>query len=543
MRVFWCHRDNDPFEQAIAALPVSRCADDAITVNDALGCFQAGHHQIVVDHRSGAWCAADFDLNSVLIGSDLKAFAEANQGLAQLLTHRNALGAAGQPRSYPATIKTENGHNLRRSFLFVVETTERCNLACSYCFKSATVSGTDMTPAMADRLVDYIGRFEHPDITVEFTGGEPTLNLPVIERICTGLSRRNDRIAFTLQTNASRVTPAFVDLAQRRRIRVGVSLEGSRACLDRLRPLAGGQRSADRIVGGIRTLSEAGLLAGAVAVFNAAVPTDPAEFLDLLEECGIASVKCNLFVPLGRGASSGRDLEAGNERYLHHMQAIVEGGLSRKPTIREGNTFHIVDRILGRIPTYRCMNAPCDAGLTFQMIRPNGDIFACDRYSTCSDLKLGTIDGVADSAGPFAAVPGEDVARRLAEGNAMCSALNARTVFSVPDCARCDIKAFCGGGCGMDSHHAHGGFDKPAKTCTFLKSYIPWVFEKVLEDGDFRDAYAGKLTWREARLHGTSPSLSPVRTQNKESDDAREQCSIHDRRHDPRSRRCEAIPR
>lgn len=70
--------------------------------------------------------------------------------------------------------------------LFIIVLTLRCNHRCLYCHavpSKKETSGVDMTEGMAKKIVDMIFRAPSRAARIEFQGGEPLLNWPVLEYI------------------------------------------------------------------------------------------------------------------------------------------------------------------------------------------------------------------------------------------------------------------------------------------------------------------------------------------------------------------------
>lgn len=90
-------------------------------------------------------------------------------------------------------IDPENRHVLALTLTFVV--TERCNLRCTYCYESHEIHkcGKRMTKEVADKAIDMIfdeektkGYFtteNKPGVILEFIGGEPLLEIDLIDYI------------------------------------------------------------------------------------------------------------------------------------------------------------------------------------------------------------------------------------------------------------------------------------------------------------------------------------------------------------------------
>lgn len=63
--------------------------------------------------------------------------------------------------------------------LHIAVVTTRCNLACQYC-QARPESGEDMSPEVASRVLKYLFDVRNPSVMLEFQGGEPLMNWPVV---------------------------------------------------------------------------------------------------------------------------------------------------------------------------------------------------------------------------------------------------------------------------------------------------------------------------------------------------------------------------
>jgi sulfatase maturation enzyme AslB (radical SAM superfamily) len=64
--------------------------------------------------------------------------------------------------------------------------THRCNHGCQYCHSSIVGmerTDTDMSVEVAERAVDIAFQSTSPALTIEFQGGEPTANWPVLQHV------------------------------------------------------------------------------------------------------------------------------------------------------------------------------------------------------------------------------------------------------------------------------------------------------------------------------------------------------------------------
>ena len=100
---------------------------------------------------------------------------------------------------------------LSKSITFIV--TKDCQLACKYCYLVGKNSNERMTWDVAKKAIDYIldceAEMEEESVIWDFIGGEPFLEIDLIDRICdylkTEMYRRNhhwfNSYRFSFSTN------------------------------------------------------------------------------------------------------------------------------------------------------------------------------------------------------------------------------------------------------------------------------------------------------------------------------------------------------
>ena len=65
--------------------------------------------------------------------------------------------------------------------LHIAVVTKRCNLRCTYCHAEGGASSEDMSIETAGRVLQYLFDVRNNSVTLEFQGGEPLLNWPVVQ--------------------------------------------------------------------------------------------------------------------------------------------------------------------------------------------------------------------------------------------------------------------------------------------------------------------------------------------------------------------------
>ncbi|MCL1879945.1 MAG: radical SAM protein [Actinomycetia bacterium] len=231
--------------------------------------------------------------------------------------------------------------------LLVLWATGRCNLRCRYCY-AAGVSQEDMNFKTAKQAIDLMGEWP---LTIQFAGGEPLLNVGLVEAVCEYAATRLRDVRFAIQTNGTLIDKKAVQLLKRFRIAVGVSLDGRPEVNDYLR---GNSLETAR---GIKLLAEHGLatnLNAVVSDFNVGSLTGLVDMalyfgnihgigLDLLRKSGRAAAKPTAAEqgqqqPVGTGPATEaalRDALRLLYRYLRKVNSALNFALSHKIRVRE----------------------------------------------------------------------------------------------------------------------------------------------------------------------------------------------------------------
>jgi uncharacterized protein len=193
------------------------------------------------------------DQISVFLGEYIRA----NPGysplaLAGLLTDKFLI-SPGEARKLAGIVDQEL--NLNKPFLAAMELnlTFNCNLACQYCFvRRKTHERMDM--ATAKRAIDLLlDRAIVPGVTITLIGGEPLLEMALIEQIVPyateAASRRNQYVNWAITTNGTLIDESALKFFARHRISVLLSIDGGPESHDRYRLTKNGAGTWHKIVG------------------------------------------------------------------------------------------------------------------------------------------------------------------------------------------------------------------------------------------------------------------------------------------------------
>ncbi len=128
----------------------------------------------------------------------------------------------------------------------IVSITNRCNLACPYCFHSQ--SNEDMTLETMEMTIRYLlsnAAIANKKATVSFFGGEPLLKFNDI--IYPIVKKYGDALNWTITTNGTLLTTHIIDFCKENNIEILLSIDGCKIVQDNQRPLQNGESSFDKL--------------------------------------------------------------------------------------------------------------------------------------------------------------------------------------------------------------------------------------------------------------------------------------------------------
>jgi uncharacterized protein len=384
----------------------------------------------------------------------------------------NSAALVPQPFVYDGDVYERNmRHATGNSLQVILKVTERCNIACKYCyfFFGGDESYRDNPAYIQDETIDQFAVFledavrsYHLDLVrIIIHGGEPfMLRKARMARLLESVQRAaaGTALEFTVQTNAMLLDAEWIDLLARHRVYVGVSLDGPREFNDLNRVDKRERGTYDRSLQGVALLFEAfraGRLArpGLLCVLN---PDFPAERLyhHFVDEIGFRNI--DFLLPDDTHDSSDPALR---ERYKVRMMELLR--LYARETRKEVR-FRFADKIvdaLGMAPLFsRVLHRYFTQKEIVFTVSSKGDIAPDDILRT-TDPALMRLDLNIATA-------------RL--GDVLRSAAFNRlhdAAFTLPGaCAGCDWASVCRGGELYHRYSRAQGFDNPSIYCDTLRA-------------------------------------------------------------------------
>lgn len=146
---------------------------------------------------------------------------------------------------------------------YTVFTTTACNARCFYCYEQGWAPRI-MSLETADRLADYmLAHSGGKRFKIAWFGGEPLLNLRVIDRICTRLQAAGANYQSQMNSNGFLFTPEIIERAVTlwRLAKVQIALDGLGETYDRIKDYkTDGEGAFRRVTDNIAALTTAGIM-------------------------------------------------------------------------------------------------------------------------------------------------------------------------------------------------------------------------------------------------------------------------------------------
>jgi uncharacterized protein len=355
----------------------------------------------------------------------------------------------------------------------VVNVTNQCNLACTYCYEYGedkivdTENGKQpkfMTEATARDAVEFALREsrDNPHAHITFFGGETLMNFPVLKSTIAYARQRaaevGKQIDFSLTTNATLLRPEVIEFLADERVGVTISIDGPEEMQDKFRVFNNGAGSYAMAAPKIKALlaRHRSRPIGARVTLTRQTLDVRRIYHHLADELGFWEVG---FAPVT--TAPGRDYaisDGGFDHLLAQFRDLAADYLEASLQNRH-HGFSNIRETLQEIHHGHAKAYPCGAGLGLMGVSTDGNVALCHRFAGSDDHQLGTLrDGVSwEKQQAF---------------------LDTHHVANKTDCATCWARPICAGGCYHEAHTRYGSTDRPnLHYCEWIRGWTHTCLE------------------------------------------------------------------
>ena len=303
--------------------------------------------------------------------------------------------------------KLSEEYHQRKNFLYhgpslhIIVVTLRCNFKCIYCQASSTSldkKGFDMTQETAKKVVDTIFEAPSPGITIEFQGGEPLVNWPIIQYIVKYAEEKNKKahkdILFSLVSNLSLMTDDKYDFIKKHHISVCTSLDGPEKLHNKNRPYPG-YNSYKVTTAWIQKMRKAEKKDKSLYRLSALLTVSrfslkyPKQIVDEYLKWGFTGIHLRPLSNLGLSARFHKQIGYTVDEFLKFwkkaMDYIIKINLSGKWFFERGTAIMLEQILTDKAPNFVDLRSPCGAGIGQLLYNYNGKVYTCDEARMLGD--------------------------------------------------------------------------------------------------------------------------------------------------------------
>ena len=297
----------------------------------------------------------------------------------------------------------------RNSFLFssvnlhIISPTLRCNQKCVYCHaksKKLEEMGFDMDEETAKATVDFIFQTPSKNISIEFQGGEPLVNFPIVEYIIDYSKemgkKRGKNVNFIMVTNLTLMDRDILKFLMENKVNLCTSLDGPEEVHNKNRRYLGGRGTYRDVTHWIEVIRKE------FKYPLSALPTTtrfslkyPKEIVDEYVKWGFGYIRARELNNAGMAHEIWKKIGYTPEEYIDFWKEMLEYtiNLSEKGVkIKENMSVLVTRKFISReYPNYTCWGRPCGAALSQCGYNQDGDIYACDEARSFDVFKIGNV--------------------------------------------------------------------------------------------------------------------------------------------------------
>jgi His-Xaa-Ser system radical SAM maturase HxsB len=285
--------------------------------------------------------------------------------------------------------------------LHIIVPTLRCRMKCRYCHASSVPinsKGYDMDKKTAKKTIDFIFQSPSDAITIEFQGGEPLLNWPVVRYIIDYALAKNKTackdLVMTIVTNFVEMDMKKLSYLIDKGVRICTSLDGPKELHDYNRVLKGGSNY-EQIVKWTGILKEEYKKRGIKRHPDALITLTkkslgyPKEIVDEYVKIGIRELHLRFLNRIGVAQKNWDEIGYSVEDYINFWKKAVGyiSELKKKGVDISEKIINIMYKKMSgkEDPNYTELRTPCGAAIGQIVYNYDGNIYSCDEARMIGD--------------------------------------------------------------------------------------------------------------------------------------------------------------
>ncbi|MGZ4725767.1 MAG: radical SAM protein, partial [Ilumatobacteraceae bacterium] len=274
----------------------------------------------------------------------------------------------------------------RQRYTIVLLLSTGCNLACSYCYLGHRQPTPDVSMPLETAFAAVDAALRQPWDEVMFDFGEIAVSGDRFEAVARHARDRaaelGKRMRVAVQTNATTINAATVDVLADLNAVVGISLDGPEPLHDAGRTFRSGAGSYTRVLRALRLLDERSVPVHLIATIGRHNVDHP---VDVVEELASHDPTSFLLKPvLAEGEAAGAWDHQGvrPDEYARFMVTVLRHAAQHGPRFLDQTATKFMARILGDYNGWRdsCTSRSCGSGRSLHVVDPSGRTHSCPRF-------------------------------------------------------------------------------------------------------------------------------------------------------------------
>lgn len=352
--------------------------------------------------------------------------------------------------------------------------TENCNFNCKYCFISEAVQKENtkskvMTEEVARKAVALLQktyeRQKHDyDKTITFYGGEPLMNVPIIEFFLKQIEEVKKThywpsdVKYALITNGALLTPKIIDFLKANNINLSISYDITKSSHAQRVNKSNPDNSYDIVSQKIDLCKQMDMPFSLSITITEELLEQQEEVIKSIERINPATIAYNLLIPNQNTSQDDRYYELATTFMLKSFELLRDTGLYEDRIMRKVHSFS-----KGRIHLYDC----CASGGNQFVIAPDGQIGICHGYlNNRKFFSSSVFDDDFDFKTQKDYLYWKD-----------------RTPLLMPQCQNCECLSICGGGCPYAAEKMYGTiYNTDTRFCIHAKNVLFWLIKDLYKN-------------------------------------------------------------
>lgn len=348
--------------------------------------------------------------------------------------------------------------------------TENCNFNCKYCFISDAVQKKKhskiMTTEVADKAVallqsTYERQKEEYDKTITFYGGEPLLNIELIQHIMNEIDRVRSSgrywpsdVKYAVITNGSLITNNILDILQQHNIALSISYDVDKKAHS-YRVSKSNDNSYLTVRGKIELCKKRNHPFSLSITISEETIKNRKQILEEIKQINPVSIAFNMLIPNKYGTPPSSYYEDATDFMIESFMELRELGVFEDRVMRKVHSFNS-----GKLFMYDC----CASGGNQLVINPLGEVGVCHGYLNNNKFFSGR---VSDNAFDY-------------RDNRDFQYWKSRTPLLMKQCYDCECIGICGGGCPYAADYMHGSiYEIDDRFCIHAKKLLRWMINDL----------------------------------------------------------------